>query len=80
MSPFKPLLDKTDGQEKSTLNLLTSLVNHLLVSQSEVGLEVNDASASECLYVNFLSEMEPKKLIEALKKEGWIVAMQEELN
>ncbi|GJY79207.1 retrovirus-related pol polyprotein from transposon TNT 1-94 [Tanacetum coccineum] len=38
------------------------------------------ASAHECLYVNFLSEMEPKKLIEALEEEGWIIAMQEELN
>ncbi|GJS57872.1 retrovirus-related pol polyprotein from transposon TNT 1-94 [Tanacetum coccineum] len=38
------------------------------------------ASASKCLYVNFLSEMESKKLIEALKEEGWIIAMQEELN
>nr|GEX22839.1 uncharacterized mitochondrial protein AtMg00810-like [Tanacetum cinerariifolium] len=28
------------------------------------------ASAHECLYVNFLSEMEPKKLIEALKQES----------
>ncbi|GJU12034.1 retrovirus-related pol polyprotein from transposon TNT 1-94 [Tanacetum coccineum] len=37
------------------------------------------ASASECLYVNFLSEMEPKKLIKALEEEGWIIAMQEEL-
>ncbi|GKF45439.1 retrovirus-related pol polyprotein from transposon TNT 1-94, partial [Tanacetum coccineum] len=38
------------------------------------------ASASECLYVNFLSKIEPKKLIEALEEEGWIIAMQEELN
>ncbi|GJZ84699.1 retrovirus-related pol polyprotein from transposon TNT 1-94 [Tanacetum coccineum] len=38
------------------------------------------ASAHECVYVNFLSEMEPKKLIEALEEEGWIIAMQEELN
>ncbi|GJU40842.1 retrovirus-related pol polyprotein from transposon TNT 1-94 [Tanacetum coccineum] len=37
-------------------------------------------SAHECLYVNFLSEMEPKKLIEALEEKGWIFAMQEELN
>nr|GEZ17135.1 retrovirus-related Pol polyprotein from transposon TNT 1-94 [Tanacetum cinerariifolium] len=37
------------------------------------------SSASECLYVNFLSKKEPKKLIEALE-EGWIIAMQEELN
>ncbi|GJX86663.1 retrovirus-related pol polyprotein from transposon TNT 1-94, partial [Tanacetum coccineum] len=28
------------------------------------------ASASECLYVNFLSEIEPKKLIEALEEVG----------
>ncbi|GKC63240.1 hypothetical protein Tco_1095838 [Tanacetum coccineum] len=38
------------------------------------------ASAHECLYVNFLSEVEPKKLVEALGEEGWIIAMQEELN
>ncbi|GJR05153.1 hypothetical protein Tco_0528137 [Tanacetum coccineum] len=37
------------------------------------------ASASECLYVNFLSEMEPKKLIEALEEE-WIIAYKNELN
>nr|GEY01766.1 uncharacterized mitochondrial protein AtMg00810-like [Tanacetum cinerariifolium] len=37
-------------------------------------------SASECLYVNFLSKMEPKKLIEALEEKRWIIAMQEELN
>ncbi|GJX12774.1 retrovirus-related pol polyprotein from transposon TNT 1-94 [Tanacetum coccineum] len=37
------------------------------------------ASAHECLYVNFLSQMEPKKLTEALEEEGWIIAMQEEL-
>ncbi|GJX34612.1 retrovirus-related pol polyprotein from transposon TNT 1-94 [Tanacetum coccineum] len=38
------------------------------------------ASAHEYLYVNFFSKMEPKKLIEALKEEGWIIATQEELN
>ncbi|GJS79119.1 retrovirus-related pol polyprotein from transposon TNT 1-94 [Tanacetum coccineum] len=38
------------------------------------------SSAHECLYVNFLFEIEPKKLIEALKEEGWIIAMQEELH
>ncbi|GJT97517.1 gag-pol polyprotein [Tanacetum coccineum] len=37
MSSFKPLFLKTDGQKKSTLNLLISLVNLLLVSQPEVG-------------------------------------------
>ncbi|GKC87675.1 retrovirus-related pol polyprotein from transposon TNT 1-94, partial [Tanacetum coccineum] len=38
------------------------------------------ASAHECLYVNFLSQIELKRLIEALEEEGWIIAMQEELN
>ncbi|GKA58760.1 retrovirus-related pol polyprotein from transposon TNT 1-94, partial [Tanacetum coccineum] len=38
------------------------------------------ASAHECLYVNFLLEIEPKKLIEALEEEGWVLAMTEELN
>ncbi|GKC55816.1 retrovirus-related pol polyprotein from transposon TNT 1-94, partial [Tanacetum coccineum] len=38
------------------------------------------ALAHECLYVNFLFEIEPKKLIEDLEEEGWIISMQEELN
>nr|GEZ37582.1 hypothetical protein [Tanacetum cinerariifolium] len=38
------------------------------------------ALASECLFADFLSEIEPKKVSEALKHSGWIDAMQEELN
>ncbi|GJR02640.1 hypothetical protein Tco_0525624 [Tanacetum coccineum] len=38
------------------------------------------ASADECLYVNFLSKIELKKVIEALEEEGSVIAMQEELN
>ncbi|GJW23917.1 hypothetical protein Tco_0037728 [Tanacetum coccineum] len=38
------------------------------------------ASASEYLFPDFLSEIEPKKVSEALKHQGWIDAMQEELN
>ncbi|GJT55995.1 retrovirus-related pol polyprotein from transposon TNT 1-94 [Tanacetum coccineum] len=38
------------------------------------------ASASECLFADFLSEIEPKKVSEALKHPRWIDAMQEELN
>ncbi|GJX87450.1 retrovirus-related pol polyprotein from transposon TNT 1-94 [Tanacetum coccineum] len=37
------------------------------------------ASAHKCLYVNYLFEMEPKKLTKALEEEAWIIAMQEEL-
>nr|GEX20903.1 retrovirus-related Pol polyprotein from transposon TNT 1-94 [Tanacetum cinerariifolium] len=38
------------------------------------------ALASECLFVDFLSEIEPKKVFEVLKHPRWIDAMQEELN
>ncbi|GJZ04867.1 retrovirus-related pol polyprotein from transposon TNT 1-94 [Tanacetum coccineum] len=37
-------------------------------------------SAHECLYVNFLSQIEPKRLIEALQEEGWVIAIHKELN
>nr|GEY62034.1 retrovirus-related Pol polyprotein from transposon TNT 1-94 [Tanacetum cinerariifolium] len=37
------------------------------------------ASASECLFADFLSEIKPKRC-EALKHPGWVDAMQEELN
>ncbi|GKD41794.1 retrovirus-related pol polyprotein from transposon TNT 1-94, partial [Tanacetum coccineum] len=53
---------------------LTGITTGSRIKDSDV------ASASECLYVNFLYEMEPKKLIEALEEEGWIISMQEELN
>nr|GEV10073.1 retrovirus-related Pol polyprotein from transposon TNT 1-94 [Tanacetum cinerariifolium] len=38
------------------------------------------ASASEYLFADFLSEIEPRKVYEVLKHPGWIDAMQEELN
>nr|GEX11333.1 hypothetical protein [Tanacetum cinerariifolium] len=42
--------------------------------------DLDVASAFECLYVNFLSKIKPKKLIKALEDEGWIISMQEERN
>ncbi|GKD42305.1 retrovirus-related pol polyprotein from transposon TNT 1-94 [Tanacetum coccineum] len=42
--------------------------------------KLTTASASECLFANFLSEIEPKKVSEVLKHLGWIDAIQEELN
>ncbi|GJY60836.1 retrovirus-related pol polyprotein from transposon TNT 1-94, partial [Tanacetum coccineum] len=38
------------------------------------------ASASECLFADFLSKIEPKKVSKALKHPGWIDVVQEELN
>ncbi|GJU75135.1 retrovirus-related pol polyprotein from transposon TNT 1-94, partial [Tanacetum coccineum] len=42
--------------------------------------KLTDASTSECLFADFLSKIEPKKVFEALKHPGWVDAMQEELN
>ncbi|GKA27070.1 putative reverse transcriptase domain-containing protein [Tanacetum coccineum] len=42
--------------------------------------ELSAASAHECLFVDFLSEEEPKKVSEALQHPGWVDAMQDELN
>ncbi|GJX23332.1 hypothetical protein Tco_0227777 [Tanacetum coccineum] len=42
--------------------------------------QLSVASAHECLFVDFLSEEEPKKVSEALKHPGWVDAMQDELN
>ncbi|GJV54994.1 retrovirus-related pol polyprotein from transposon TNT 1-94 [Tanacetum coccineum] len=42
--------------------------------------ELSAASDHECLFVDFLSEEEPKKVFEARKHPRWVDAMQEELN
>ncbi|GKD91354.1 retrovirus-related pol polyprotein from transposon TNT 1-94 [Tanacetum coccineum] len=42
--------------------------------------KLSAASANKCLFADFLSEVEPKKVSEALKHTGKINAMQEELN
>ncbi|GJW49278.1 retrovirus-related pol polyprotein from transposon TNT 1-94 [Tanacetum coccineum] len=42
--------------------------------------KLTTASASECLFANFLSKIEPRKVSEALKHLGWVDAMQEELD
>nr|GEV57119.1 Ty3/gypsy retrotransposon protein [Tanacetum cinerariifolium] len=47
---------------------------------SNIAAKLTAALASECLFANFLSEIEPKKVSKALKHPGWTDAMQEELN
>nr|GEX05320.1 retrovirus-related Pol polyprotein from transposon TNT 1-94 [Tanacetum cinerariifolium] len=37
--------------------------------------QLSAASAHECLFIDFLSEEEPKKVSEALKHHGWVDAM-----
>ncbi|GJW02320.1 retrovirus-related pol polyprotein from transposon TNT 1-94 [Tanacetum coccineum] len=70
-------IDLLDSAEPQNNVIIEPIMNLMLVSQPEAGSETQ---MLQCLYVNFLSDMEPKKLIEALEEEGWIIAMQEEPN
>ncbi|GJY92571.1 retrovirus-related pol polyprotein from transposon TNT 1-94 [Tanacetum coccineum] len=65
-------------QHIKLVNIIGNLGKGMLTRSMAAKLTV--ASASECLFANFLSEIEPKKVSEALKHPGWIDAMQEELN
>ncbi|GJV76785.1 retrovirus-related pol polyprotein from transposon TNT 1-94 [Tanacetum coccineum] len=42
--------------------------------------QLSAALAHECIFIDFLSEEEPKKVSEALKHPRWVDAMQDELN
>ncbi|GJT84110.1 retrovirus-related pol polyprotein from transposon TNT 1-94 [Tanacetum coccineum] len=45
-----------------------------------MALKLTAASVSKCIFTDFLSEIEPKKVSKALKHPGWVDAMQEDLN
>ncbi|GJS16591.1 retrovirus-related pol polyprotein from transposon TNT 1-94 [Tanacetum coccineum] len=60
------------------VNIIGDLAAGMLSRAMSKTLSV--ASAHECLFVNFLSEEELKKVSETLKHLGWVDAMQDELN
>ncbi|GKB26660.1 hypothetical protein Tco_0866061 [Tanacetum coccineum] len=55
-------------------------ITESLVPDKQWLAKLTAASTSECLFTNFLSKIEPKKVSKALKHTGWVDAMQEELN
>ncbi|GJR97604.1 reverse transcriptase domain-containing protein [Tanacetum coccineum] len=72
---------RIDGQETNTLNLVNIIGDpgEDMLTRS-MAAKLTTASASECLFADFLSKIEPTKASEALNYPGWINAMQEELN
>ncbi|GJT74639.1 hypothetical protein Tco_1041364 [Tanacetum coccineum] len=78
-----PALNELE-QSKSVDNLEPAKIQDYVTNEPITRSRIKDleaASAHECLYVNFLFEMEPKKRIKALEEEeGWIIAIQEKLN
>ncbi|GJZ17884.1 hypothetical protein Tco_0554007 [Tanacetum coccineum] len=74
--------DKTEQtNHKNDENIIDqqSLTEKLKCLQ-KMAKELVAASIRECLFVDFLSEDEPKKVSEALKYPGWVDAIPEELN
>ena len=52
----------------------------MIIGDPEAGVLTRSATQNECLFHNFLSQEEPKKVEDALKDSDWVTAMQEELN
>ena len=52
----------------------------MIIGDLEAGVQTRRASQNECYFSGFLSEIEPKKVEEALEDPDWVIAMQEELN
>nr|GEY11714.1 hypothetical protein [Tanacetum cinerariifolium] len=63
---------KIDGQEINIelVNIIGKPTKIMLTRSMAAKLTV--ASANECLFADFLSEIEPKKVLEALKHPGWV--------
>ncbi|GKC52591.1 putative ribonuclease H-like domain-containing protein, partial [Tanacetum coccineum] len=52
---------------------------HVMVSYIKKNRRTNHKDYQNCLFACFLSQIEPKKVIQALTYPSWIIAMQEEL-
>ncbi|GJX68761.1 retrovirus-related pol polyprotein from transposon TNT 1-94 [Tanacetum coccineum] len=57
------------------VNILGELQD-LVTTRSRI-IDSEAASTHKCLYGNFISKLEPKKLIKALEEKGWIIAILE---
>ncbi|GJV09203.1 retrovirus-related pol polyprotein from transposon TNT 1-94 [Tanacetum coccineum] len=83
------------GPSGNNIEVLVSIIKSLVpnVPQSQISNQASTSmltrsmaakltatSASECLFADFLSEIEPKKVSEVLNHPRWVDAMQEELN
>ncbi|GJT53899.1 putative ribonuclease H-like domain-containing protein [Tanacetum coccineum] len=65
-------------QTRSKINK-SSEAHVLFVSYVQKQRRNNHKDFHHCLFACFLSQLEPKKISEALEDEGWVDAMQEEL-
>ncbi|GJU83343.1 retrovirus-related pol polyprotein from transposon TNT 1-94 [Tanacetum coccineum] len=76
---ISPLLNQKDIHLMKIFITLNLLKGAVMLTRAMIK-ELSDASTHECLFVDFISEKESKKVSEALKYLGWADAMQEALN
>ncbi|KAL8115584.1 hypothetical protein AgCh_022181 [Apium graveolens] len=72
--------DEGTGQQTHTRKWDRSHTREAIIGDPTVGVRTRTTTANECLHACFLSQVEPKKIDEALLDPDWISAMQEELN
>ncbi|GJY83133.1 putative ribonuclease H-like domain-containing protein, partial [Tanacetum coccineum] len=80
---FSGAYDDEDVGVEADLNNLETTMNiseeHAMVSYIKKQRRTNHKDYQNCLFTCFLSQNEPKKVIQALTDPSWIEAMQEEL-
>nr|GEU86545.1 hypothetical protein [Tanacetum cinerariifolium] len=68
------------GAEADLSNLETNIPSMTRMVKEQGGLhQINDEDFNTCIFTYFLSQEEPKKVLQTLKDLSWIEAMQEEL-
>nr|GEW96583.1 hypothetical protein [Tanacetum cinerariifolium] len=80
IAPNEPDIPHTEDrwsrdQHIDLVNIIVDLSEGMLTKS--MAAKLTAASASECLFADFFSKIEPKKVSKALKHPGWIDAMQE---
>ncbi|KAJ9560566.1 hypothetical protein OSB04_005726, partial [Centaurea solstitialis] len=53
---------------------------HQIIGDPNAPVQTRSATANECLFAAFLSNVEPLKVVDALADPDWFMAMQEEIN
>nr|GEV12844.1 retrovirus-related Pol polyprotein from transposon TNT 1-94 [Tanacetum cinerariifolium] len=79
MTSLAPQDRCSQDKQIELVNIIGDPGARMLTRAMAMAKEHNAASAHKCLFVDFLSEEEPKKVTEALKHPGWVDAIQEEL-
>ncbi|GJS87785.1 retrovirus-related pol polyprotein from transposon TNT 1-94 [Tanacetum coccineum] len=78
LHPYEPYQRWSQDKHSELVNIIGNLGTRMLIRA--MAKQLSAASAHECLFVDFLSKKEPKKVSKALKHPGWVDAMQDELN